>query len=129
MIGPVRVAVTLLLVALGAVSLTASAEAKKPVSLTVALQQDIDSMNPLVGVNVSSYEVWNLQYATLTDKAAKDFSTIPGLAESWKGSKDGLTWTYTLRANLKWSDGKPLTSDDVVFTINRAHKEEWLNYT
>ena len=43
-------------------------------------------MNPAVGVTVAAFEAWNIQYATLTDKAAKDFSTIPGLAESWKGS-------------------------------------------
>ena len=68
-------------------------------------------------------------YATLTDKAAKDFSTIPGLAESWKGSKDKLTWTYKLRDGLKWSDGKPLTSEDIAWTINTARKEEWLNHS
>ena len=38
-----------------------------------------------------------MQYATLTDKAAKDFSMIPGLAESWEGSDDGKTYTYKLR--------------------------------
>ena len=86
-------------------------------------------MNPLVGVTVPAYEAWNIQYATLTDKAPKDFSPIPGLAESWKGSADGKTWTYTMRPNLKWSDGQPLTAEDVAFTINRARKEEWLNYT
>lgn len=59
----------------------------------------------------------------------KDFSPIPGLAESWKGSADGKTWTYTMRANQKWSDGQPLTAEDVAYTINRAKKEEWLNYT
>ncbi|HEX5901135.1 MAG TPA: ABC transporter substrate-binding protein [Solirubrobacteraceae bacterium] len=50
----------------------------------------------------------------------KDFSPIPGLAESWKGSADGKTWTYTMRANQKWSDGQPLTAEDVAYTINRA---------
>ena len=77
-------------------------------------------MNPLVGVTVPAYEAWNIQYATLTDKAPKDFSPIPGLAESWKGSADGKTWTYKLRPNLKWSDGQPLTAEDVAYTINRA---------
>jgi peptide/nickel transport system substrate-binding protein len=86
-------------------------------------------MNPLVGVSVPSYEAWNLQYATLTDKAASDFHPIPGLAQSWKSSPDKKTWTYTMRPNQKWSDGKPLTSEDVAYTINRARKEEWLNYT
>ena len=86
-------------------------------------------MNPLVGVSVPAYEAWNIQYATVTDKSPKDFSPIPGLAESWKGSADGKTWTYTMRANQKWSDGQPLTAEDVAYTINRAKKEEWLNYT
>ena len=49
--------------------------------------------------------MWNLQYATLTDKAATTSHTIPGLAESWEASNDGLTYTYTLRDGLKWSDG------------------------
>ncbi len=75
------------------------------------------------------YEVWNLQYATLTDKAAADFATIPGLAESWEASNGGKTYTYTLRDGLEWSDGTPLTAEDVAYTINRAREEEWLNYT
>jgi peptide/nickel transport system substrate-binding protein len=102
---------------------------KPPVVFDVGDTQDIDSMNPLVGVTVPAYEAWNIQYATLTDKAASDFHAIPGLAQSWKSSNGGKTWTYTLRPNLKWSDGQPLTSADVVFTINRARKEAWLNYT
>ena len=68
------------------------------------------------------------QYATLTDKAAKDFSVTPGLAESWKISDDGLTVTYTLREGLKWSDGQPLTAEDVAYTINRSRDEEWINH-
>ena len=65
--------------------------------------QDIDSMNPLVGVTVQAYEAWNMQYEGLTEKSAKDFSAQPGLAQSWKPSADKRTWTYTLRPNLKWS--------------------------
>ena len=65
---------------------------------TSAITQGIDSMNPLRRRRRSpAFEAWNMQYATLTDKAAKDFSVIPGLAESWKGSADGKTWTYKLR--------------------------------
>ena len=102
---------------------------RKPVVFNVGDAAGIDSMNPLVGVTVPAYEAWNIQYATVTDKSPKDFSPIPGLAESWKGSPDGKTWTYTMRANQKWSDGQPLTAEDVAYTINRAKKEEWLNYT
>src|SRR4051794_20320720 len=114
---------------LAAVGAAPATSATKPVVFNVGDTQGIDSMNPIVGVTVPAYEAWNMQYATLTDKSPKDFSTIPGLAKSWKGSADGRTWTYTLRPNLKWSDGQPLTSADIAYTINRARKEEWLNYT
>jgi peptide/nickel transport system substrate-binding protein len=99
------------------------------VTLTVGFGQDVDTFLPATGVLVIDYEVWNIQYATLTDKAAGDFHNIPGLATSWKSSNHGKTWTYMLRPNLKWSDGQPLTSADVAYTINRARAEEWLNYT
>ena len=114
---------------LAVVGVAPAGSATKPIAFNVGDTQGIDSMNPIVGVTVPAYEAWNIQYATLTDKSPKDFSTIPGLAKSWKGSADGKTWTYTLRPNLKWSDGQPLTSEDIAYTVNRARKEEWLNYT
>src|SRR3954469_16183545 len=95
----------------------------KKVVFTVGDPQGIDSMNPLIGVTVAAYEAWNIQYATLTDKAASDFHTIPGLAESWKGSNSGPTWPYRRRPGLKWSDGKPLTSEDVAWTVNTSRDE------
>jgi peptide/nickel transport system substrate-binding protein len=101
----------------------------KPTTFDVGDPQGIDSMSPLIGVTVAAYEAWNIQYATLTDKAASDFHTIPGLAESWKGSDDGKTWTYKLRPNLKWSDGQPLTAEDVAWTINTSRDEEWINHS
>ena len=107
---------------------TTTAPADQQLTLTVGLTQEIDSPNVTVGYTVAAYEVWNLQYATLTDKAADDFETIPGLAESWDASDDGLTYTYHLRDGLLWSDGEPLTADDVVYTINRSRDEEWFNH-
>ena len=106
----------------------APTSAADPITLTVGLLQDVDSPNVTVGYTVAAYELWNLQYATLTDKAADDFATIPGLAESWEGSDDGLTYTYTLREGLKWSDGEPLTADDVAWTINTSRDQEWTNH-
>ncbi len=44
----------------------------------------------------------------------------PQLAQSWDESSDGLTWTFHLKSNLKFSDGKPLTSRDVAYSIDRA---------
>lgn len=116
--------------ALGAtvVATVAQTSAADNVTLTVGLLQDVDSPNVTVGYTVAAYELWNLQYATLTDKAADDFSIIPGLAKSWEASADGLTYTYLLRDGLKWSDGQPLTADDVAWTINTSRDQEWTNH-
>lgn len=43
----------------------------------------------------------------------------PGVAESWKLSDDGLTWTFKLRPGQKWHNGDPLTAHDVKFSIER----------
>jgi oligopeptide transport system substrate-binding protein len=53
----------------------------------------------------------------LTTEAA-DGTVIPGAAESWTISDDGLTYTFTLRDHT-WSDGKPVTADDFVFAFRR----------
>ena len=50
----------------------------------------------------------------------KDNKTIPGAAESYDVSKDGLTWTFHLRSGLKWSDGSPLTAKDFVYSWKRV---------
>ncbi len=117
-------------VALGStvVATVAHTSAADSVTLTVGLLQDVDSPNVTVGYTVAAYELWNLQYATLTDKSADDFATIPGLAKTWEASADGLTYTYHLRDGLKWSDGQPLTAEDIVWTINTSRDQEWTNH-
>lgn len=47
----------------------------------------------------------------------KNFETVPAAAESWEVSADGLTWTFHLDKNLKWSDGVPVTAKDYEFTF------------
>lgn len=55
---------------------------------------------------------------------AADGSLIAGAAESWKQSDDGLTWTFTLRENGKWSDGQQVKADDFVNAYRRALNPE-----
>ncbi len=43
----------------------------------------------------------------------------PGLAEFWRASRDGLTWTFTLRKGVRFHHGRELTADDVVFSLTR----------
>ena len=62
--------------------------------------------------------IFGLTYKGLIAENYETGEIEPELAESWEFSDDGLSLTYTLRENLKWSDGEPLTADDVVFTYN-----------
>ena len=83
------------------------------------LPQDVDSLNPFVGILSSSYEVWGVTYDQLIGYSQKDFSPVPELAETWEESADHTTWTYTIRSGVKWSDGQPLTAADAAYTFNR----------
>lgn len=53
-----------------------------------------------------------------------DFSVSPYLADKYEVSADGLTYTVTLKPNLKFSDGSPLTADDAVYTFTRSNTLE-----
>ncbi|TRO96560.1 peptide ABC transporter substrate-binding protein [Glycocaulis profundi] len=56
---------------------------------------------------------------------AADGETVPGMAESWETSEDGLTWTFTLR-EAYWSDGEPVTAHDFEFAFRRIMNPETL---
>jgi peptide/nickel transport system substrate-binding protein/oligopeptide transport system substrate-binding protein len=54
----------------------------------------------------------------------KDFNVVPGLAKSWKPNADATAWTFSLREDLNWSDGSPVTADDVVASFRHIAKKE-----
>jgi len=85
---------------------------------------DIDGFNPFKIVEIPSYEVMGLTYDLLVDTSPKDSSPVPGLADSWETSNDGLTWTFHLNKDARWHDGKPVTSEDVAYTYQRILDEE-----
>lgn len=75
-----------------------------------------DSLNPFA--TFASFEPTVLVYDMLVGVDAQRHADRKGLAESWSHSADGLTWTFKLWPNLKWSDGQPATAKDVAFTYN-----------
>ncbi len=111
------------------------AAAKEKVVFHVGmLGEGVDSLNPFLGFQAPSYEMWGLTYDYLTGYTMKDMSPAPGLATSWKTSPDGKTWTFTVRSGVKFSDGVPLTAKDVAFTYDRILAKDsvegtnWLSY-
>ena len=74
---------------------------------------ETSSLNPMSGYLALDFYFWTPQYHLLIDWGQKDFSAEPSLA-----SDDSMTFTYTIRDDLTWSDGVPLTSEDVAYTLN-----------
>ena len=77
---------------------------------------EVNSLNPLFATTTSEKVLSKLMFATLT---TVDYSGHigMGLAASVHPDETGETWTLTLRDGLAWSDGTPITLDDVLFTI------------
>ncbi len=86
--------------------------------LVVVSYGDPKTFNPITANEQSSEEIYRHLFAALLGFDWPSQQVSPGLAESWTNSPDGKTWTFKLRKNLRWSDGEPLTADDVVFTCN-----------
>jgi peptide/nickel transport system substrate-binding protein len=124
----VVVSVVAALVAVSLVPIASAQEESDEVVLRVGYAGAVDNLNPTAGFLVGEYEIWNLHYATLTDKSAENFDIVPGLAESWEENEPGLSYTYTLREGLTWSDGEPLTADDVAWNINTSVEQGWANH-
>lgn len=76
------------------------------------------TFNPITANESSSNDILRFMFWNLLNFDEPSQTVKPGLAEFWTNSPDGKTWTFRLRKNLRWSDGEPLTADDVVFTWN-----------
>ncbi|EYB67616.1 extracellular solute-binding protein [Deinococcus phoenicis] len=58
-------------------------------------------------------------YDTLVDFKDGTTEPVPGLATAWKANKDATQWTFTLRKNVKFTDGTPFNADAVIFNVGR----------
>jgi len=76
-------------------------------------------VNPLLALSDVDRDLARLTYAGLMGIGA-DGSLIPVLAEEYTISEDGKTYTFTLREDAEFSDGRPVTADDVVYTVQKA---------
>ena len=89
----------------------AGADVPKLVSSTLS---DPKTFNPILSQEYPNVFLFTFEGLTTTDGVTGEVA--PALAESWEIAPDGKTYTFTLRPDLKWSDGESLTVDDVVFT-------------
>jgi oligopeptide transport system substrate-binding protein len=80
---------------------------------------DIPTFDPALAYDTSSISAIQMVFTGLVQIDDK-FQIRPQLAQSWQQTPDGLTWTFHLKPHLKFSDGTPLTSADVIYSIDRA---------
>lgn len=110
-----------LLAVIAAVSLSACSPARSTLvnRLIVPTPSGPSTFNyPL---NQSAYSVFGYMYEGLINENGLTSKLEPGLAESWEVSKDGKKIVFNLREGLKWSDGEPMTTDDIIFSYEKIY--------
>jgi peptide/nickel transport system substrate-binding protein len=92
--------------------------------VTLVRADDVQSLVPTVAADNAS--IWTLQeiFDTLLVPSEDGQSLEPSLATDYTQSDDKLTWTFTLQQGIKFSNGQPLTSADVKFSLEQASKPE-----
>lgn len=78
-----------------------------------------DNLNPIVSTDLYSQEIREFVFDTLVAYDPQTGDPVGRAAERWEVSKDGLQYDFYLRKGMKFHDGKPVTANDLVFTIDK----------
>lgn len=92
---------------------------RDPNVLVRHISADPSSLNPIVSTDAYASEVLEYVYESLLERDYKTLELKPKIAERWEISPNHLSYTFYLRDDVKWHDGKPLTVDDVIYTFDR----------
>lgn len=95
------------------------AATKDPQKVSYNLGADPQTIDPGLNNSVEGGTVIENAFEGLVNIDTKE-QPVPGVATSWKISADGLTYTFTLRKDAKWSDGKGVTAKDFEYAWKRA---------
>jgi oligopeptide transport system substrate-binding protein len=106
------------LIAIALALIAVSVQAQTPGVLRRGGGGEPESMDPHKILSAFESTIMTDMYLPLATTAADD-SAIPGSAESWTISDDGLTYTFDMRDGLKWSDGTPMDAYDFIYTFRR----------
>ncbi|MCW5549462.1 MAG: peptide ABC transporter substrate-binding protein [Opitutaceae bacterium] len=84
------------------------------------LGADVADLDPHVITGLPEINVVSALFEGLVAEDPVDLSPVPGVAERWEVSADGLTYTFRLRADARWSNGDPVTAADFVASFRRV---------
>jgi peptide/nickel transport system substrate-binding protein len=76
------------------------------------------SLNPMKGYLAIDFYFWNWSYHLPISFSVEDLGAVPDFVTDVQVSEDGTTFTYETREGLRWSDGEPMTAEDLAFTLN-----------
>jgi peptide/nickel transport system substrate-binding protein len=112
----------LLVLATLACSALAFAQAKPGGKIVFAARQDIDTLDPHITNRAATRKILIQLTDTLTVINPKDGKVLPGLAESWDVARDGKSYTFKLKRNVKFHDGTPFDAAAVKATFDRIQE-------
>ncbi len=81
------------------------------------------NLDPLLAASLDELRLLEALYEPLTRIAVPGLAVEPALATSWDVADDGLGWTFHLRTDARWSDGRPVTADQAVEGIERHRRQ------
>lgn len=105
------------------------AQAQDELVLRILSNADIRTSDPHVAYETETWPTAALFYLGLVRWSDDNSEVVPALAESYSVSEDGLTYSFTLREGLKFSDGSDLTTEDVKYSFTRMFVPETLSPT
>jgi len=112
----VAIAASMLLAGCGSQAGEAKPKIEGPQKVRINIAAEPPQMNTITTSDTTSFTVIRHVFEGLVT-LDKDNRPAPGIATKWDISKDGLTYTFELRKNAKWSDGTPVTANDFVFAM------------
>jgi oligopeptide transport system substrate-binding protein len=89
-------------------------------AVTFNLRAEAKTIDPQLETDESTSKVLAMCMEGLVRLGKKAGEVVPGAAKKWTVSKNGLVWTFYLRKDAKWSNGKSVTANDFMFAIKRA---------
>ncbi len=102
----------------------AGAGTAEPSTVRVNLNAQPSTLDPNMVLDTYSATIVEQLFLGLTNLNGETGEVEPELATKWDVSDDGLTYTFHLRDDVKWSDGKPVTAKDIEYSVRRALRPE-----
>ena len=91
---------------------------RDPYTLYVHLSAEPGHLNPITSTEAIASSINTYIYETLLDRDYDTLELKPLLASKWEISSDKLHYRFYLKKNIRWSDGKPFTADDIVYSFH-----------